>query len=121
MNRVILIGNLTRDPEYASGNDWTRCKFNIAVTRDKDNTDFLDIIAWDKTADLCNRYLAKGRKVAIEGRVQTNSYKNEDGKTVKFYDIMAHRVEFLSPLEERPQKATVMQDLTPIEDGEVPF
>lgn len=93
MNKVILIGNLTRDPEYTSGNNYTMAKFCIAVQRDKDNVDFLDIVAWNNTADLCNRYLAKGRKVAIEGRVQVNTYKNKDDKTIKYYDIHAQRVE----------------------------
>lgn len=123
MNKVILIGNLTRDPEYTSGNNYTMAKFCIAVQRDKDNVDFLDIVAWNNTADLCNRYLAKGRKVAIEGRVQVNTYKNKDDKTIKYYDIHAQRVEFLGGAEEKQEQkpALNLNSLPEVDDGEVPF
>ena len=100
MNKVILIGNLTRDPDLTKTEKYTFCKFGLAVRRDNDKVDFFDITAWGKTAELCHRYLVKGKKVAIVGKIVVNAY-DKDGRTIKFYEITADEVEFLSPAEEK--------------------
>ena len=101
MNQVNLIGNLTRDPElrYSTGANQTAvCRFTIAVNDgygDKQRTSFIPIVVFNKQAENCDRYLAKGRRVAITGRIQTGSYE-KDGRTVYTTDVIASNVEFLS-------------------------
>jgi single-strand DNA-binding protein len=123
MNKVILIGNLTRDPETLTKDNWVMCKFGLAVRRDNDNADFLNIIAFGQLAENCAKYLAKGRKVAVDGRVQANSYKDKDGKNVKFYDIVAEKVEFLGAVEPQPEKtvATLSKKQEIEDDKYCPF
>lgn len=104
MNKVYLIGNLTRDPEMRSTSAGIPvCNFSIAVNRRFKNaqtgqqeTDFFNIVAWRQLAELCGRYLAKGRKVAVFGSIQTRSYEAQDGSKRTAFDIVADEVEFLS-------------------------
>ena len=101
MNSVILVGNLTRDPEVrqtTSGE--TVCAFTIAVERpqkegQQKQTDFPRITVFGKQGDSCGRYLKKGRTVAVQGRLQTGSYTNKNGEKVYTTDVVANRVEFL--------------------------
>lgn len=99
MNQVILIGRLTRDPElvYTPGNQTAVTRFSIAVDRrDKEKTaDFIRITVFGKQAENCDRYLHKGKQVAVNGRIQTGSYKNREGQTVYTTDVIANNVEFL--------------------------
>ena len=110
MNNVTLIGRLTRDPElrYTSGTGNAMCRFNIAVDRGlsrekkaemeqkgQPTADFIGITAWGRTAELVANYLAKGRQVAIQGRIQTSSYEGQDGNRVYRTDVIADRVEFI--------------------------
>ena len=102
MNSVILIGRLTRDPElrYTSAGQMAVAKFSIAVDRParagkEREADFPRITVFGKQAENCERYLAKGRMVGIQGRLQTGSYQDKDGKTVYTTDVIADRVEFL--------------------------
>lgn len=101
MNSVVLIGRLTKDPElgYTEVNQTPRCTFTLAVDRQKsdDGADFIRIIAWGKQAETCDRYLEKGRQVAVHGRIQTGSYKNREGVTVYTTDVVADPfgIEFL--------------------------
>lgn len=102
MNNVTLIGRLTRDPEvrYTSGSQMAVARFSIAVDRpvkqgqDK-QADFPSIIVFGKQAENCERFLAKGRLVGIEGRLQTGSYTNKSGNKVYTTEVVANRVEFL--------------------------
>ena len=100
MNSVVLVGNLTRDPElrYSTGANQTAiCRFGIAVNDgygENQRTSYINIVVFGKQAENCDRYLAKGRKVAIEGRIQTGSYE-KDGQKVYTTDVVANRVEFL--------------------------
>jgi single-strand DNA-binding protein len=104
MNRVFLIGNLTKDPEMRSTQSGVAvCNFTIAVNRrfrnqqtGQQETDFLNVIAWRQLAELCNKYLAKGRKVAVTGSIQTRTYKVKDGSKRTALDIVADEVEFLT-------------------------
>ena len=102
MNSVNLIGRLTRDPEvrYTSGTQTAVTSFTIAIDRitregAEKQADFPRITVFGKQAENCEKYLAKGRKVAIEGRLQTGSYQNKNGDTVYITDVVANRVEFL--------------------------
>lgn len=90
MNKVILIGRLTRDPEDHD----TFCKYTIAVDRYKEGADFINCIAFGKSADFANNYLSKGTKVAVTGRIQTGSYKNKEGQTVYTTDVVIETQEF---------------------------
>lgn len=97
MNNVVLIGRLTKDPEITYTQNGTAvCKFTLAVDRQgKDGADFIRIITWNKTAENCSKYLAKGRQAAVQGRIQTGSYKSKDGHTVYTTDVIANNVQFL--------------------------
>ena len=104
MNQVILIGRLARDPElsYTPNTQQAVCRFTIAVDRPRRRdsnedagADFIRITVWGRQAETCDRYLSKGRQVAVVGRIQTGSYKNREGVTVYTTDVVAERVEFL--------------------------
>lgn len=100
MNSVVLIGRLTRDPEikYISDNQTAVANFTVAIDRPmaKEKTaDFIRIVVFGKQAENCEKYLAKGRLVGIQGRIQTSSYKTKDGETRYTTDVVAERVEFL--------------------------
>lgn len=102
MNNVTLIGRLTKDPEIRYTRDQTAvATFTVAINRGKDKNgedrgaDFPRVVAYGRTAENCERFLAKGRLVGVQGRIQTGSYTNKDGATVYTTDVVADRVEFL--------------------------
>ena len=102
MNSVFLIGRLTRDPEvrYTAASQMAVATFTVAIDRPtrqgaEKQTDFPRVTVFGKQAENCEKYLAKGRLVAIEGRLQTGSYQNKDGATVYTTDVVANRVQFL--------------------------
>jgi single-strand DNA-binding protein len=104
MNKVILVGNLTRDPELSeTPSGIAVCRFSIAVSRDFANAegnreaDFFNITVWRGRAENCGKYLKKGNKVAVVGRLQTRSYDDKDGNKRYVTDIVADEVEFLTP------------------------
>lgn len=108
MNKIVLIGNLTHDPEKRATSRGTFVtSFTIAVDRrfssenGEKQTDFFRINAWNKLADSCARFLAKGRKVAVIGELQARTYDAKDGTTRLSLDVSADEVEFLSPKEEK--------------------
>lgn len=133
MNKVILIGNLARDPElsYTQGNQTAVCKFTVAVNKPRRNgedqgADFIRITVWGTQAENCKRYLSKGRKVAVSGRIVTGSYKDRNGQTVYTTDVTADNVEFLSAQESRPQETSQRQwsdlpDSFSQADEDIPF
>lgn len=97
MNLVILTGRLTRDPELkygASGNAY--CRFSVAVNRafQKDQTDFINCVAFGKTAELIGEYLRKGRMCGVQGRIQVDTYENNGEKRYST-SVMVDRIEFL--------------------------
>lgn len=104
MNKVFLIGNLTKDPEMRSTQSSVAvCNFSIAVNRrfrnpqtGQQETDFLNVVAWRQLAELCSKYLAKGRKVSVAGSIQTRTYEAKDGSKRTAWDIVADEVEFLT-------------------------
>ncbi len=100
MNNVVLIGRLTKDPElrYIPESQNAVATFTLAVDRPfakEKQADFIRITVFGKQAENCERYLTKGRMAAIQGRLQTGSYKNKEGATVYTTDVVADRVEFL--------------------------
>lgn len=132
MNRVTIIGNLTRDPESRTTPAGKEvCNFTVAVNRrQKDASgnnvaDFFKIAAWGELGKSCQQYLAKGRKVAVVGPVSVSTYQAQDGSTKANLDVMAQEVEFLSPREnggENAQSAPApAAQPVPVPDGELPF
>jgi single-strand DNA-binding protein len=141
MNNVALIGRLTRDPEvrYTSGTQMAVARFTIAVDRQfkrdgEPTADFIPIVAFGKTAELCERYISKGRQVAVEGRIQTGSYTNKDGNKVYTTDVVANRVEFLggrdsgsgsgfgqSQSAPRNDDMGIPEGFSAIDDEDIPF
>ena len=101
MNNVVLIGRLTKDPEVRyTESQLAVATFTLAIDRQQKEgkekqADFPRVTAFGKTAELCERFLAKGRLVGIQGRLQTGSYKNKEGVTIYTTDVVADRVQFL--------------------------
>ena len=142
MNRVILIGNIASDPESRTTQSGiAQCSFRIAVQRrykganGERETDFLPVVCWRQTAEFAQRYLAKGRKVAVEGSIQTRSYDAQDGSKRYVTEIIADSVEAVGGREEGAQGAQNAQStqqaqepaqnhqtgFTEVNDDELPF
>ena len=102
MNKVVLIGRLTKDPELRySGNNTPVATFSIAVNRSFSNqqgereADFINIVVWNKQAETVKNYLTKGSQVAIEGRIQTRTYDDQNGQKRYVTEVVANNVEFV--------------------------
>jgi len=145
MNKVVMIGNLTRDPELSTTpNGIAVCKFAIAVNRNFANqngereADFFNIIAWRNLGESCGKFLTKGKKVAVSGSIQNRQYDDKEGNKKFFTEIVADDVEFLSPRDGgagmggapgygAPPPAgvagggTKTAELKPIESDDLPF
>ena len=135
MNKVILVGNLTRDPELSeTPSGVSVCRFSIAVSRDYANAegtrdvDFFNITVWRGRAENCGKYLKKGNKVAIVGSLQTRSYEDKDGIKRNVTDIIASEVEFLTPKQQANQDEESVVSVTrqrpqleAIDDNQLPF
>lgn len=134
MNRIILIGNLTRDPELGttqSGVSFTR--FTIAVNRTFANAagervvDYFNIICWRTLAERCAKCLYKGSKVSVNDSVQRRQYEDRDGIKRTSFDVAADEVEFLTPKSANPRAGDeppqdVVSELTPVDLPEdLPF
>lgn len=129
LNKVLLIGNLTRDPElrYTPGGSAV-CNFTLAVNRSfndksgakKEDTCFLRITVWGKQGETCAQYLSKGRSAFVEGRLQSRSWETEDGQKRSAIDVVADRVQFLSGRGQRDEGMNdQMSDMPPEDD--IPF
>lgn len=143
MNKVILIGNLARDPELITTNNGVSlCKFSLAVQRNfsasdgEREADFLSIVVWRGQAENCYKYLKKGSKAAVSGSIQTRSYEGTDGTKRYITEIVADNVEFLSskntgsdgddersiPGESvKKENKEVVDKFEPIDDDNLPF
>lgn len=136
MNRFIGIGRLTREPEvrYTTGENQTAvARYTLAVDRtykrDGEQTaDFISCVAFGKQGEFAEKYLHKGMKIAVEGRIQTGSYDGKDGKKVYTTDIIVERHEFCESRQTqthtRPTQATDDEDFIPVggvEQSELPF
>ncbi len=137
MNTVSLIGRLTRDPEVRWSNDLAIARFSIAINRvpgrdgQDRGADFPNIVVFGKQAENCERYLAKGRNVAIQGHLQTGSYE-KDGRKIYTTDVVADRVEFLEwgdrpaagqsqPGFDQNAESDIPKGFEAIDDDDLPF
>ena len=104
LNRTMLIGRLTKDPELRYTNSGTPvCSFTLAVDSgfgDNKRTDFINIVVWSKQGENCSEYLAKGKLAAVEGRLQIRNYDDKDGNKRYVTEVVADNVRFLSPKNE---------------------
>lgn len=126
MNKLTIIGNLTRDPETrVTQSGSSVCSFTVAVNRrgQDDKTDYFRVSAWNKTGETCQKYLAKGRKVAVTGPVSVSTYTGQDGKTYANLEVMAQDVEFLTPKAEQaaPAPAAPNNGYQEVTDDDLPF
>ena len=139
MNKVILIGNLTKDPELTTiTSGISVCRFTVAVSRRFTNsegereTDFINIVVWRNLADNCHKFLRNGSKAAVVGNIQTRSYDAQDGSKRYVTEVVAEEVEFVGARansedgdigadigDEGNQGGTTK--LTPIQDDTLPF
>lgn len=131
MNRVILIGNVASDPESRTTQSGVaQCSFRLAVQRRFKNAngereaDFLPIVCWRQTAEFAQKYLAKGRKVAVEGSIQTRSYDAQGGSKRYVTEVIADNVEAVGGREEgarKPESAQQNRGFTEVDEDELPF
>lgn len=115
LNKVFLVGNLTRDPELRYTPQGTAVTtLGIAVNRffkDKNgqtqrDTSFINVVVWAQMAEVCNQYLQKGRQIFVEGRLQSRSWQNNEGKNRSVLEVVANRVQFM-PKDMRPETPEV--------------
>lgn len=140
MNKVILIGNLTRDPESGSTQSGVQyCRFSIAVNRrfnrdGNESADFFNIVCWRGLAEICAKNLQKGRNVCVVGSIQIRQYDAQDGTKRTAVDIQADDIEFLPSAAGRPDGDNSQSNesnygsnnksnggLTPVDEDDLPF
>ena len=130
MNKVILIGRLTKDPElnYAAGSGTPVTRFGLAVTRPfkKDETDFINCIAFGKIGETIAQYLTKGRQLAVTGSIRTGSYDAKDGTKRYTTDIVVDSFEFIGSGQGNNNQGNTSSnnfedEMTPVDDGDMPF
>lgn len=112
MNKIILLGRLVRDPEVrVTPTERTVCTFTLEVDRPftaksgQHEADFINIVTWNKTAELCGNSLLKGQRALVEGRLQIRSYDGKDGQKRRLAEVIADRVEFIEHREKSAQNA----------------
>lgn len=147
MNNIVLIGRLTADPElrFLPGNGAAVATFTIAVDKDlskakrqefeqqgKPTADFIRIVTWRQTAEICANYLGKGRLAGVQGRIQTRSYDNAQGQKVYITEVVADRVQILEWGDSRPNNINrnnsnssndfgIADGFQPVDDDDIPF
>ena len=132
MNKLMIIGNLTRDPERRELSDGKSVvNFTVAVNRrqkreqnsNQPEADFFRVFAWNNLGELCQKYLTKGKKVAVVGPVSIHVYKGNDGEPKGSLELMAENVEFLSPAGNGNTQEAPAQTggFTAVETDEMPF
>ena len=126
MKKIVLIGNLTRDPELRTTQSGVSvCTFSVAVNRRRSaeagqpEADFFRITTWRQLAENCNRYLAKGRKAAVVGDISLNQYKDSNGLPRYSMEVTADEVEFLTPRSDADDTGL---EYNPVDDSsDLPF
>ena len=142
MNKVILMGRLTRDPEvrYTQTNNTLVCTFSLAVNRrfkqeGQPDADFFNIVAWSKTGEFCSKYFKKGQQVGVIGRLQTRNYDDKDGKKVYVTEVIAEETYFADSRRDGDGSTGASftgvdapfnvqegsSDFTPVTDDDLPF
>jgi single-strand DNA-binding protein len=119
VNKVILLGNLTRDPEMIqSEGKHPKCSFGLATNRNwvsydgekHEETEFHRLVAWDKLAETCHQYLRKGRKVFVEGRLQTRPYTGQDGIEKHATEVVLEKLVFVDAMPKDVSQTLEVQD-----------
>lgn len=135
MNKVVLIGRLVKDPElkFTPNNGTAVATFNVAVDRrfkregGEKETDFIPIVVWGKQAENVANFTAKGKLIGISGRIQTRSYDANDGTKRYVTEVVADEVQFIewARKPQQPQESSNVnnqyEELTPVDDGDIPF
>ena len=150
MNKVVLVGRLTKDPElrFAAGSGSAVCRFTVAVNRQfkKDETDFIGCVAFGKTAEIIAQYLTKGREIAVSGSIRTGSYDAQDGTKRYTTDVAVDSFDFIGSNSGAARSndsfnnnnngnsgysapsndagfggESFNDDITPVDDGDMPF
>lgn len=134
MNKVILIGNLTKDVDlsFTAGSGMAVGRFTLAVNRmKKGESDFPNCVSFGKTAETIAQYFFKGSKIAIEGHIQTGSYDSKDGTKRYTTDVIVDRFEFVGQGKQENKEGNPFnnnfggmnfeEDMTPVDDGDMPF
>ncbi|MFL0196428.1 single-stranded DNA-binding protein [Clostridium sp. WILCCON 0269] len=131
MNKVVLIGRLTKDPDlrFTPGKGTPVARITVAVDRrfSKDGqkeADFIPVIIWGKQAESTANYMAKGRLIGISGRIQTRSYEAKDSTRKYVTEVIADEVQFLEwgkKSEQQKDNLDLPDEVTPVDDGDIPF
>lgn len=133
MNSVNLIGRLTKDPElrFTAGSGNALCRFTLAVNRTfkKDEADFINCIAFGKTAETISQYVTKGRQIGVTGEIRTGSYDAQDGTKRYTTDVVVNNFTFVgsnndnnnSNNNSNHENSYNYDDVVPVDDGEMPF
>lgn len=129
MNKVVLIGRLTKDPElkYTPGNGTPVVTLTLAVDRkytkdDKKEADFIPVVIWGKIAESTAQYVGKGKLLSVAGRIQTRSYDAKDGSRRYVTEVIADEVQFLEFINQAGAGSPVVyDDMAPIDDADIPF
>lgn len=118
MNKIFLIGNVTKDVETATTQSGVSyCKLTVAVNRgfgEKKETDFLNVTCWRGLADNCGKYVVKGQKISVVGTLTTRQYEDQNGNKRIAYDIVADEVEFLSKPQTENNEYKTIDDNEPL-------
>ena len=124
LNRVILVGRTTRDVDFrrtSSGTPvatFTLALDNRYVLKDgKPTTDFINCVAWNKTAETMEKYVKKGMLIAVEGRLQTRNYENKDGNKVYVTEVVCDNMRMLESKGNNTQSSTYLEDYEPSNNG----
>lgn len=132
MNKVVLIGRLTKDPElkYTPGDGTAICRITVAVARafKKDETDFINCVAFGKTGETIAQYFTKGRQIALAGNIRTGSYQAQDGTKMYTTNVIIENFEFVGNNNANNQSWSAQDNseesfegMTPVDDGDMPF
>lgn len=135
MNKLTIIGNLTRDPELRTvGSGISVCDFTVAVNRRRtgegqQEADFFRVTAWRQLGENCAKYLAKGRKVCVVGPVSVRTYQTQQGETRAQLEVTADDIEFLSPRDQAEEQYQAQErkaiqkeaQFTPVSGEDLPF
>lgn len=125
MNKLIIIGNLTNDPEMRTTTSGKNvCTFTVAVNRRNEGADFFRVSAWDKRGEVCGKYLEKGKKVCVTGSVSTHAYRAKNGDPAASLEVFAEEVEFISQAGktgENEAKKDSQTGFDQVETDELPF
>ena len=132
MNKVIIVGRLTKDPElkYTPNGGTAICRITVAVARafKKDETDFINCVAFGKTGETIAQYFTKGRQIALAGNIRTGSYQAQDGTKMYTTNVIIENFEFVGNNSSNQSTWNVQDnsdesfgDMTPVDDGDMPF